>query len=1025
MPLFPLSRRIAGAALAGVLAAHAVPVQAQEGDIASRSSFRVGDSGVVCTAQYNAADARLQSMFDRAYRVTCRDAAAPVADALVLRTDRETDTAAVAQSLIADLQCEAPAQEQLPAGGSAEVLRCTDPASGVAYLRYRAEQGRQIYLVRSLAGYASAARLALAALMADRPVAGKVEVATTAAGDPAAFARVRAGALDEASARTQAYELNRSGSFSDANAFFESLAERQPADPSRGAEFVANQGLQQSNLGNFAVADSLLERASRLVPRSDGVTQRLIRNYRAINLLNQRLGPEALEALQAPVASPDERLDLGGIGSGVIAEQLAREINRENAGLRQLGAVASGLTQVERAAILDAQADQLRGSAYRLTGQLEEAKEAIRSANRQFDTVRDGRVASTAAHRLQSQHELALILEAQGEIDEARSALQEGLEYLERTYPLTPAPVFARSWLAGFEARHGRDDAALALYREVVDASLEIPEAREAIKDILPGYFELLGRRLDSDPGAGAELYRAAQLLQRPGVAQTQAVLARELSSGSGEAASLFRLSLARSRAIARTSADIASLTALGELSDSGARQLAEAQETLQELQREQTELQSRLAAFPQYRSLASTELPLADLQALLRPGEAYYKLSIVGSDSYAQLIGPDYLRSFRLDADRATLDRLVSLIRASISVEENGKRVTYPFDIESARELYLILFGPVEKELGRVKHLIYEPDGALLQLPPTLLPVDQRSVDVYLKRTERIDSDVYDFRGVEWLGRDVAVSVSVSQRSFADLRTIAPSQAKRAYLGLGENAIPRPQLQQAVLKDRASSAEPGCEWPLATWQNPISADELRLGRSLLGQGASDVVTGEAFSDTALLAREDLGDYRIVHFATHGLVTAPRPSCPSRPALVTSFGPLDTSDGLLGFAEIFDLRFDADLVILSACDTAGAASVAATREAGVETGGDYALDGLVRAFTGAGVRSVLASHWPVPDDFNATNRLISGLLRSGESAGVAEALHRSTLPLMDEAATSHPYYWAAFILVGDGSKTLR
>ena len=97
-----------------------------------------------------------------------------------------------------------------------------------------------------------------------------------------------------------------------------------------------------------------------------------------------------------------------------------------------------------------------------------------------------------------------------------------------------------------------------------------------------------------------------------------------------------------------------------------------------------------------------------------------------------------------------------------------------------------------------------------------------------------------------------------------------------------------------------------------------------------------------------------------------------------QPALITSFGPAG-SDGLLTFKEIFDLRLDADLVILSACDTASEASTAATRAAGLATGGDVALDGLVRAFVAAGGRLVVASHWPVPDDFNATQRLITGL----------------------------------------------
>ena len=135
---------------------------------------------------------------------------------------------------------------------------------------------------------------------------------------------------------------------------------------------------------------------------------------------------------------------------------------------------------------------------------------------------------------------------------------------------------------------------------------------------------------------------------------------------------------------------------------------------------------------------------------------------------------------------------------------------------------------------------------------------------------------------------------------------------------------------------------------------------------------------------------------------------------------MTSFGGED-SDGLLTFSEIYDLRLDADLVILSACDTAGRASVAATREAGVTTGGGEALDGLVRAFVGAGGRSVIASHWPVPDDYDATKRLISGLFTAPPGTSTATALRTAEVALMAQPETSHPYYWSGFAIIGDGA----
>ncbi|WP_421839966.1 CHAT domain-containing protein [Novosphingobium sp.] len=103
-------------------------------------------------------------------------------------------------------------------------------------------------------------------------------------------------------------------------------------------------------------------------------------------------------------------------------------------------------------------------------------------------------------------------------------------------------------------------------------------------------------------------------------------------------------------------------------------------------------------------------------------------------------------------------------------------------------------------------------------------------------------------------------------------------------------------------------------------------------------------------------------------------------------------------------------------------DTAGMATIAASSEAGVTTGGNYALDGLVRAFTGAGARAVIASHWPVPDDFNATRRLIGGLIAGKAGVSVGDALAGAEAALMDDPQTSHPFYWAAFVVVGDAAK---
>jgi CHAT domain-containing protein len=298
------------------------------------------------------------------------------------------------------------------------------------------------------------------------------------------------------------------------------------------------------------------------------------------------------------------------------------------------------------------------------------------------------------------------------------------------------------------------------------------------------------------------------------------------------------------------------------------------------------------------------------------------------------------------------------------------------------------------------------------------LLIDEQTGVDRYLARIKDPSADPFDMTGIDWLGGHAAVSIALSARAFRDVRVTPPSTAAQTYLGLGHNVPATPAMRPA---NAAGLAEADCRWALSTWNHPIAPAELFSAQRVIGAGEAKVVTGAGFTDTAILADPHLVDYRILHFATHGLVTAPRPGCPANPALVTSFGG-SGSNGLLSFAEIFNLHLDADLVVLSACDTAGTADIAITRAAGIATGGGNAMDGLVRAFIGAGARSVLASHWPAPDDFHATEHLIDGLFTAPPGTPVAEALRLAQRRLMAVAETSHPYYWAGFALIGDGAQ---
>jgi CHAT domain-containing protein len=186
-----------------------------------------------------------------------------------------------------------------------------------------------------------------------------------------------------------------------------------------------------------------------------------------------------------------------------------------------------------------------------------------------------------------------------------------------------------------------------------------------------------------------------------------------------------------------------------------------------------------------------------------------------------------------------------------------------------------------------------------------------------------------------------------------------------------------------------------------------------------LGATAENIRLGEEATVTAVRSAA-LDRYRVIHFATHGLVAGDLESADGslvEPALVMTPPATASSgdDGLLKASDIVALRLNADLVILSACNTA----------AGEHAGGE-ALSGLANAFLYAGARSLLASNWPVASD--AAVRITTGMtaaLAADPAIGRAEALRRSISALIDSEDDAHPSYWAPFSLIGEGGAGRR
>ena len=668
--------------------------------------FRLGDAGVMCTAQVRSTDARLSGIFYRAYQLTCRDAAAPIGSMLAVR--RSVDLANERSALKSGaLSCRAEETATIDKLGPVRAMTCRDEAAKVDYKRYAIDRGKTHYWVEGLAGYDPALRLALASLVTDRQQSGAVQVATTEVSDPASFARIQAGTLDAAGVRTEAYSRNNGGRFAESAEFFENLVARDSNDPSALGEALANQGLQQSNLGNFAAAERLLAKAAATSPSNDGVLQRLTRNYRAINLLNQRKLDAAISVLDASMPTVAEETEAEQIRNGLITPPLSNAINRESVSGQEVAALASNLTPGERATILDAQAVELAGVALREQGRLDEAAAKLGSAQAQIIAVRDGRVQSARWLLSEIGIQRALIAEARGDRGGAAGAFDAAIAALDDNFPQSPALLAAKARKAGYMVRTGDTAGGRALFQEIVTEANAANDSSTSLRGLLGPYFDLLGREGNAD--AAAAMFLASQTLQRPGVAQTQAILARQYSGGSDEGSAMFRLAVARTREILREEGEIRRLEALESRTTAQEQVLAASKASVEALRADQVRLQAQLGNYPRYKVLTPDTVPLGTLQAALRPGEGYYKLTLVGDAAYAIFASHDTARVWRLDTAASAMANNVTALRGSIVKIENGEAVTEPFDLVRARAMYVTLFGPVDNEVRGLNRVVLD----------------------------------------------------------------------------------------------------------------------------------------------------------------------------------------------------------------------------------------------------------------------------------------------------------------------------
>lgn len=445
-------------------------------------------------------------------------------------------------------------------------------------------------------------------------------------------------------------------------------------------------------------------------------------------------------------------------------------------------------------------------------------------------------------------------------------------------------------------------------------------------------------------------------------------------------------------------------------------------------------------ARSPRYAALTQpVQLGLADVRKeVLDPNTLLLEYMLGPDHSYLWVVGVASIAGFRLPARveiEAAARRVYDLLALYQPVEhetlaeQRARQARADRDYPAAaRSLSQMVLGPASSTFGE-KRLLVVADGALAYVPFAALPIPQANGAVAALASDlNADSSAFiplvtqheiasapSASALAVLRRETAARNTASKAVavFADpvfdagdprlKQTSSRRQARVRQVSVDSESVPRPQADPLAraLRDLSGSGARG-----ALTRLPFTRQEAQAITSLVPREQSlQALDFRASREVA--SRADMSSYRIVHFATHGLLDDQHPELSGLVlSLVDESG--NSKDGFLRLNEIYNLRLTADLVVLSACQTG----------LGKEVRGE-GLIGLTRGFMYAGARSVAASLWKVDDV--ATRELMKRFYTKMFKSGLrpAASLRAAQLEMLKTQQWQAPYYWAGFVLQGE------
>lgn len=469
-------------------------------------------------------------------------------------------------------------------------------------------------------------------------------------------------------------------------------------------------------------------------------------------------------------------------------------------------------------------------------------------------------------------------------------------------------------------------------------------------------------------------------------------------------------------------------------------------EQRIAELQKQQQrDLADIRRQFPQYDNLVNPRpADLATARRALKPNEALLSVYVTPVGSYVWASGSQGELYFHFSPQKPEwVAAQVKRLRDSVDLTTGASFDRLRFDLEAGAALYQELLAPVEQAWAQADTLLVVANDALGQIPFSLLPTGAPAAN-----PSASGLPMAQYRQVPWLARKVAVAYLPSVSALVTLRALPAAQNRRdPFVGFGDPDFGAPTdgnstrgAQRVVASgtrnlkikhaptwdENQTSADAPVVAPPAVPEAPTltalpdTREEITaIATALAANPQRDAYFG-AQANRQNVLDADLKRRRIVAFATHGLIAGDLPGL-DQPALALSPAPgKPITEGLLKLEDILKLSLDADLVVLSACNTAAADGT-----------GAEAVSGLGRGFFYAGARSVLATHWPV--ETVSARELVTHLFeRYAQDPQLtrAQALRRAMLDLIDTdtakdgqgravMAYAHPAFWAPYALYGD------